>query len=429
LLGRLLVNGQFARLWMAGAVSSVGDVVFDTTVLLWIATVLAKGESWAPAAASGVLIAVLVPTIVVGPLAGVYVDRWDTRRTMLWADAIRALLIGSLVALPLLPHGVLPVTAQLVMVYAVIVVNTIVSQFFAPARFTINADIVPESDQTRAAGITQSTSAAAGIVGPPLAAPLLFTAGVEWALLLNALSFVFSYVMIRSVRTPEVRARTPAAGERTRFWEEFRDGLRTIVRSRVVLAMLITAVLANIGVQVFNALGLFFVVVNLHTPARFFGLQDTFLGSGVIAGAAAAAWLGARFGPARTMWLSLLLFGLVFGVYARLSSFPVALGVLLLAGILLGAMNTTVSPVLLRAVPREVLGRVFATFIPSIRSLGIVGVAVAGWLSSSVLHGLDASVLGVHFGTYDTIFLAAAAVVVIAGVYGGFALRGVDAAS
>jgi hypothetical protein len=51
---------------------------------------------------------------------------------------------------------------------------------------------------------------------------------------------------------------------------------------------------------------------------------------------------------------------------------------------------------------------------------------VAGWLSSSVLRGLDARVLGVHFGTYDTIFLAGAVIVVIAGVYAAFAFRDAD---
>jgi len=190
--------------------------------------------------------------------------------------------------------------------------------------------------------------------------------------------------------------------------------------------MVIVAVIANIAAQVFNALGVFFVVVNLHTQARFFGLQDTMLGTGVVIGAAAAGWLGARMGLARTIWASLVLFGVFFGAYARTSSFLVGLGFLLLMAVPLGAMNTAVSPLLVRAVPRDVLGRVFAAFIPAIQSMGIVGVAVAGWLSSSVLRGLDARVLGVHFGTYDTIFLAGAAIVVISGIYAAFAFGGAD---
>jgi MFS family permease len=423
LLNRLLVNKQFAQIWLSGAVSSVGDSVFDITVLLWISTVLARGQPWAPAAASGVLIAVLVPTIVVGPLAGVYVDRWDPRRTMLWSDAIRAVLVGGLVALPLLPPGALPVTVQLVTVYAVVVLNTVVSRFFTPARFTIIADIVPADDQSRASGITQGTSAAAGIIGPPLAAPLLFTAGIEWALILNALSFVLSYVVIRNVRMPDVEVQRSATGDGTGFWREFRVGLQTMMRSRVIRTMVIVGVIANIAAQVFNALGVFFVITNLHTQARFFGFQDTMLGTGVVIGAAVAGWLGVRLGPARTIWVSLVLFGLFLGVYARMSSFLIALGVLLLAAIPLGAMNTAVSPLLVRTVPREVLGRVFATFIPAIQSMSILGVAVAGWLSSSVLRGLDARVLGVHFGTYDTIFLAGGVILVIAGVYAAVALR------
>jgi len=214
LLIRLLVNRQFAQVWLAGAVSTVGDFVFDTTVLLWISTVLARGQPWAPTAASGVLIAVLVPTVAVGPLPGVFVDRWDPRRTMLWSDAIRAVLVGGgLVALPLLPSGTLPVPVELAVVYAAIVCNTVVSRFFVPARFTIIADLVPEHKQSRASSITQATGAAAGIIGPPLAAPLLFTAGVEWALALNALSFVFSFAVIRSVRAPAAPVRGSAVGD------------------------------------------------------------------------------------------------------------------------------------------------------------------------------------------------------------------------
>jgi MFS family permease len=326
-----------------------------------------------------------------------------------------------LAVLPFLPDGTLPLTTQLVIVYAVVVLSTIVSLFFTPARFTIVADIVPEDDQPRAASITQATVAAASIVGPPLAAPLLFTAGVRWSLILNALSFVFSFAMIWNVRDPRTPA--PATEVKAGFWREFVIGLRTIVRTRLVLTMVIMGMIANVAAQTFNALGVFFVQTNLHTEAKYFGLQETAMGIGALVGATAAGWIAGRLGLARTVWVSMLLFGVFLGIYARMTSFPVALGVLLLAAITLGAMNTPVGPLLMRSVPREVLGRVFATFAPVIQSVGIMGVAIAGWLSSSALRDLDTNLLGFHFGTYDTLLLAAGLIVILSGLYGMTNLR------
>jgi len=70
-----LINGNYARLWLGETVSVVGDYMFDTTLVLWVGTVLAKGQSWAPVAVSGVLLAVAVPQLLVAPVAGVFVDR------------------------------------------------------------------------------------------------------------------------------------------------------------------------------------------------------------------------------------------------------------------------------------------------------------------------------------------------------------------
>jgi MFS family permease len=87
-------NRNWRLLWIGQAVSLTGDSFFDITVLLWVATVLARGQPWAPAAASGVLIAEAVPVLAVGPVAGVWVDRWNRRRTMLASDACRAAVIA-----------------------------------------------------------------------------------------------------------------------------------------------------------------------------------------------------------------------------------------------------------------------------------------------------------------------------------------------
>ena len=80
----LFINRNFALLWTGGTISVFGDGIFDTSLVVWISVFLTAHQSWAPLAVSGVLLAMLVPTFVFGPIAGVFVDRWDKRRTMLW---------------------------------------------------------------------------------------------------------------------------------------------------------------------------------------------------------------------------------------------------------------------------------------------------------------------------------------------------------
>src|SRR6266568_1204449 len=63
--GGTLINRDYTRLWWGQAVSTVGDFVFDTTLVLWIATKLGKGQSWAPAAVGGVMLAASVAILVV----------------------------------------------------------------------------------------------------------------------------------------------------------------------------------------------------------------------------------------------------------------------------------------------------------------------------------------------------------------------------
>lgn len=102
-----LISPDFTRLWFGQAVSSIGDMVFSTTLMLWVATVLAKDESWAPAAVSGVLVAGGTAVLVVGPIAGVFVDRWDKIRTMLGTEVLRGGLVALLAAVSFLPADAL----------------------------------------------------------------------------------------------------------------------------------------------------------------------------------------------------------------------------------------------------------------------------------------------------------------------------------
>jgi MFS family permease len=222
-------NRNWRLFWLGQSVSVIGDVVFDVTILLWVARVIALRHAWAPAAASGVLIAAAIPVAVVGPFAGVFVDRWNHRTTMLVADAARMLLIVGLIplAFPAVARHV-PGPVQLATVYLVVAAAACFSQFFNPSRFALLGVVVPAKDVPQASGLLQSSTYTALIIGPPLAAPLLFTGGVQWALIINAASFAISFLTIWLVRVaalPAAAARD-ASSESATYWREFSVGLR-----------------------------------------------------------------------------------------------------------------------------------------------------------------------------------------------------------
>lgn len=396
-------NRAWKLLWFGQAVSIVGDFVFTTTIVLWIGTVIAKGQGWAPAAVSGVLMASAVPAIVVGPVAGVFVDRWDRRRIMLTADACRALLVAAL--LPLAWPSVadhLGVRAKLTLIYVAVAAASCFAQFFGPSRFAVLYAVVGKDDAARASGIFQATGSTAGIIGPPLAAPLLFVFGVQWALVINALSFVVSFATIAMIRVP-----APTDGQsrpKAPFLSEFRDGLRFFATNKVLVALTIGAVVATLGAGMVNALNVFFVTHNLHVAVKWYGSMGAADATGSVLGALALGWLSARIGTRRIFWGGLVGCGILLIVYSRMDLLVPALLVLVGIGVVVGAVNAAISPLLFEATPQEMIGRVASVLNPLIQVASITAMATSGILASTVLRNTHASVAGMTFGPYDTIF-------------------------
>src|SRR5437879_9570738 len=84
----LLINRDFTLLWSAQAISKLGDVVFDSTLVFWIATSIAREQRWAPLAVSGIFVATALPTLAAGPIDGVFFDCWMNRRTLILIDLL-----------------------------------------------------------------------------------------------------------------------------------------------------------------------------------------------------------------------------------------------------------------------------------------------------------------------------------------------------
>lgn len=429
---RLLINRNFALLWGGQAISTIGDTVLDTALVLWIGAYVARGQSWGPLAISVVLLAAAIPRIAVGPLAAVFADRWDKRLTMLWMDALSAVLVAFLVLatdtryLPFLGNGRIPLSAQLGAAGGAVILVTICTQFYQPARFAMITYIVDDDQRTQAISMSQALQGFAVILGPPIAAVLVFGLGVQWALLVDALSFVASYLAVLAMRVPRTAgAPTPGEGEMARFRGEFVAGLRYVWDHRVPRTILISVVLTWLGFGALQVLGYFFVTQNLRASPELYGFLGSAFGLGAAAGAVGVTVFGKRLGLVRVVWVALVLSGAFIVVLAHLT----LIGPVLAAAFVFGVSSTAIivaeGPLVLHFTPKRYVGRVSGVITSLGQLAALISVVIAGWLVSTVVSSLHASVFGITFGPVDTVLTGVGVLAIAGGLYARINLRGV----
>ena len=409
-----IINRNFALLWAGQSISFIGDALLDFTFALWIAFDLGRGQSWAPLAVSGVLAASSVGTLVIGPISGVFVDRWDKRRTMLAVILLQALLTAALLLfaglaplpLPFFPGGYPPLEMQLIALYVVIFLVYGLAQFARSARTALIGDIVPEPNQPQASGLIETMTALSLMIGFGVA-PLLFVPfGIGVALLADALSFVVAYVAILAVHAPPA-ARSVQQGERGNVRREFRDGLRFAFGNLVTRTLLIVYVIVLFGAGAINALFVFFVAQDLHASQAAIGAFPVVLGVGLVVGSLLGGVLAKRVGLTRIFWVSIVLAGIAAIALSRQSSLIPGLVCAFLIGVPNGAMNVALMPLVLHVTPKEMVGRVMNVIEPAMTVAQVASIAIFGTLASTVFSAFHIGVLGQVFDTYSALILIA----------------------
>ncbi len=262
-----LINRNFALLAFGQAISNMGDFVYSTTLLIWVFLL-----THSAVAVSGVLIAQYTPVFLLGPVAGVFVDRWNRRRTMIVADIAR----GIAALLPL----VVPIAFRLPAIYISVFIIASFSRFFTPAKSAVLQVIVPDERQPQAASISQATMALSFIVGPALASPLYFVVGPFVAIVINAVSYGASALFLSTIRASREALQpsltvtangAPASSGMRAVMRELGAGFSFVGRSRVLLMVTLLALIAMLGAGALNALDIVFVSRNLHVNGALYG--------------------------------------------------------------------------------------------------------------------------------------------------------------
>jgi MFS family permease len=178
-------NKNFSLLWLAQTISQFGDRL-DQMALIALVYRLAPGS---PSQMAKLMSFTILPVFLIGPIAGVYVDRWDRRRTMVVCDLLRA---GLILLIPFwLMH--LP---TLVPIYAVVFLVFSVSRFYVPAKMSIIPEIVKTDDLLLANSLVNTTGMVAAMFGLGLGGVLVSMVGPQGGFIIDGLSFLVSGVMI-----------------------------------------------------------------------------------------------------------------------------------------------------------------------------------------------------------------------------------------
>jgi predicted MFS family arabinose efflux permease len=395
---KLLKNRNFILLATGQAISNIGDFVFSTTLLVWVFSLTHSAT-----AVSGVLVAQYAPVFLLGPIAGVFVDRWNRRSTMVVTDLLR-------MACALLPF-VVPEPLRLPAIYASVFAISAFSRFFMPARMGVMQVIVAPEQQTRAASIGQATFALSIIVGPAIASPLYFLVGPFVACSINAASYLVSALCLVALRASRKALRPYTKSEKSGIGaivSEVYAGMRLIVKSRVLYMVMILALIAMLGAGAMNALDIIFVTQRLHVSAGLYGPLTAVSGLGTLIGAILIGIFANSFKPSRLLSGCVLLLGIGITIYAFQTWYALALVIIFLSCLPQGGIDIAFAPLLLNATPRAMMGRVEAVLETGISGISLLSVALAGFFG--------------QFVPVYLIFAVCGALVALAGVFGFVAL-------
>ena len=371
-----LWNRSFALLWQGQLISSIGKNAFAITALLWLKDATGSGTL------SGLLTGLaMLPMVVLGPVAGVFVDRVNRGRMIAWTDVAGGVLVSAAAALFFLLPG--RQELLLVAVFAVSLGTGLLDTFSQPSIQAAIPDLVPREKLEAANSLNLTgfhtaflvAQAAGGILYRVLGAPLLVA--------VNAVAYLWAGFSELGVRTPDVRARVRPAGTHPlkHFASELAEGARYVWHHRGLRTLLVVFTALNFFVAPLLALMAFFVQDYLRLGPEWLGYLMASYGAGGLIGFALAGAL-----PVRGRGREALLAGATIGQSATiplmllLPATPFQVALFLAAGVMGGLINVQVMTLLQTAAPPELRGRVQSLATTASAGVMPVGMALAGIL-------------------------------------------------
>ncbi len=384
----VLKNRHFLALWLGQVVSNIGDYFYFLAVPITVNRLTGSTVAMALSVMS-----IFVPQVLFGLVAGVFVDRWNRKWTMIVADVLRSLIVLLCLTVR---------SADQVWVFYVVgfLVST-VSRFFFPARTATIPLLVDKEALMVANGLSQVTMMVALIAGSAMAGFAIGLWGEQVAFVADALSFFVSAIFILTIAVPHQAVseerRLSAEGGFRAVWRELRAGLVFIRHSRVLVGVLMGLSIIQLGLGAMQVIWVPFFQKYFGIGPEGLGIVDSLQGFGMAVGALSIGFLATRFKKAAIIGVGVMVIGACIALVGLSPAFTLVLVLSFILGLFLSPAEASLTTLIQLAVPDDKMGRVnsaigTAASLAMLISMGVTGV-VGDWVSLRLVYVVSGAIV------------------------------------
>ena len=375
---------NFQRLWLAQLVSQFGDRINQ----LALVGLIAERVPGSAMELAKLLAFTIIPVFLIQPFAGVFVDRWDRRATLLVCDVIRGILVLSIPFVFFASHSMIPI-------YIVVFLAFCFSRFYSPAKMSIIPDLVEKDSLLMANSLVSTTGMIAFVLGCALGGFLIDRYGARNGFIIDGVTFLVSAAFVFSInlslRLKMGRANFLKVGKeiigpiRRSVWAELGEGLRYLAKNkelRLIIGMISTILAAAGAVYVVIIV---FIQESFGSVTRDLGVLAVCLGVGLFLGAVLYGRWGKKLVWYKTMFWSLFTGGALLIAFALVVHFEARLtAAMVLAfalGIVTGPMFITANTIIHVISDENMRGKVFSALEIVIHFAFLAAMLISSWLA------------------------------------------------
>lgn len=361
----------FVLIWIGQAFSLLGSQLAHFALIWWLTIETGSATVLALATLVGML-----PGVVLGPLAGTLVDRWNRRRVMIVSDA--SVAIAALVLAVIFATG----TAQIWHVYVILFIRSAAGTFHFPAFAASTSLMIPERHLARVAGFNQMLQGAMTIVAPPLGALLLELLPVEGILAVDVVtaSIAIAFLFVVAIPQPKKAGDNPTDRAKPSVLADLRAGFVYVRSVPPIMYIMGMAMVINFLFNPAAALTPLLVKDHFNGGALQLGWINSAFGIGIVVGGLTLGVWGGFKRRMLTTFIGIIGLGFAIGSMGVIPSelYGLALLAMLAAGIMQPLANGPLFAVLQATVEPEMQGRVFTLLMSGATLMSPLSLAVAG---------------------------------------------------